>query len=100
MIVQRITYTLKPGRMPQALAMVSAEIERVSPPHAVRVYSPGTGSWDEITLELEFESVAESDEFWEQYRANPGTSEYLAKFSELTTPPTRGEFRSIMEFSR
>jgi hypothetical protein len=49
---------------------------------------------------LEFESVAESDEFWEQYRANPGTSEYLAKFSELTTPPTRGEFRSIMEFNR
>jgi hypothetical protein len=100
MIVQRITYTLKPGCMQEAVAMVTAEIEKEPPPHAVRVYSPGTGSWDEITLEFEFESVAQSDEHWEQWLAKPGTTEYLAKFNELMTPPTRSEFRNITEFNR
>jgi hypothetical protein len=100
MIVQRITYTLRPGRMQEALDMVFSQIEKEPPPHAVRVYSPGTGSWDQITLKFEFESVAESDEHWGQWPAKPGTSEYLAKFNELITPPTGSEFRAMKEFNR
>ena len=83
MIVGRLTFNIKPGRMDEALALFKAEVERYPGPGATRVYGPSTSPFDVLAIENEFESYAQLEAFFAERSADPGTADFYKQWGEL-----------------
>ena len=86
MIVQRNTVRLQLGKLQEANALVKAELERVRFPNAARVYAPKFGVADMHIGEYEFANLAELEQFWTNWNAQPEAQAFLQKYSELIQP--------------
>jgi hypothetical protein len=83
MIVQRITTPVKVGCMDKLVAMTKAEIAKWDKPPKYRLYTPVIGKMDNISIEFEFENLAEEDKFWVAWFARSETLEYISKYNQL-----------------
>ena len=83
MIVQRITVQYKPGKLQEAIALLKAERDRVTAPHAIRMYIPQSGAELGIA-EYEFENSEEMEKFWVNWAAQPEAQAFLEKYNALT----------------
>jgi hypothetical protein len=85
MIVQRRTYVVKGGCMPETVAMIKAIIETHDFEHHIRrVYTPSIAPPGILAVEWEFESLEEYEKAWADWRDSPGSAEFMERWFELT----------------
>ena len=84
MIVNRFTRIVKNGCMQQAIELVQAEIERVGTPDATRVCTAYAGPSSVLIIDFDFDSIAEMDQYWSAWRADPESTVFGDAFNKLT----------------
>lgn len=105
MIVQRVIVNVKPGRIPEFVALMESAADSGLTQATKRTYTPyqdeGTGTdltqafaalpndlivpdASVVVTELEFKDVAELEKTWAEYWADPGTPAYMERMSKLT----------------
>ena len=83
MIVQRITYNVKPGRMQEAVALAAEQKVRYAGAVPVRVYGPGLSPLDALAVEFEFENIAALDALWSRMGADPVWMAFMEQWNAL-----------------
>ena len=97
MLVNRRTFIVKRGCMEEALALLKAEKERVSHPHAGRIYTPSIGPFGVLVNEVEFESLEEYERFWAEWSASPEGAAFMEKWYDLTETGGTNEIWTLVE---
>lgn len=94
MYVVRFTHPAKQGRTGELAELFKSTSDYgfPPPPHGWRLYQPShLGPWGVVVNELEFESLAQYEE-WDRTRlAVPRFGEVIAKVQELAGPSGSGE---------
>jgi hypothetical protein len=67
--------------MPEAVELVKAEVERAR--MKARIHTPRISPTHVLTVDVEFEGVAECDAFWSQWMASPEGIAFLEKWIPL-----------------
>jgi len=83
MIVHRVTYRGKPGRMNEVVQMISDAGKASGFRGTYRVYTPSFGPQHQVCLELEFADLAECEKFWNEWWKLPTTPAHMKKWNEL-----------------
>lgn len=96
MIAHRITVRYQAGKLPEAIALLQAERERAKFPHAVRMYIAKSEVSDMSIGEYEFENIAEMEQFWSNWEAQPEAQAFLQQYKQLTEPGTIGEIFDLI----
>ena len=97
MIVNRLTFRVKPGCMEEVLKMVKAERAKLDNPKMARIYTPNIGRFDLLVEDLEFENLAEFDKFWTAWGSKPETAEFMEKWETLVETGGFGEIWNLEE---
>ena len=85
MIVQRMTYVVKRGCMPEIVAMLKALRESLDSDHHIRrIYTPNIAPIDILAVEWEYESLEDYEKAWADWLDNPRRAEFMEKWWELT----------------
>jgi len=95
MLVSRRTFTVKRGRIEEAVALVKANREQIGGTH--RIYVSITGTFDTIALEFEGESVDEGIKAFAEYFATPEGAAFGKKWFDLTEPGGTNEMWALVE---
>ena len=83
-LVNRQTYNVKIGHADEVVAALKEATEQFSSyKHALRIYTPETGSFDVVAVEWEYESLEEYDRLWTEWRATPEAAAFNEKWSDL-----------------
>lgn len=90
MIVQRTTVKVKRGCMQEAVALCKSFDE--SGGITCRTYTSRIGRHDTLVVDHEFESLAEMEKVWAEWRANPDYPAFLEKWLALAE---RGGYTEI-----
>lgn len=80
MIVHRMTFHIKPGHAQEALALLVAESKRVNWPRPQRLYGSKVGRSNTLSAETEFANLAEYDQYWTDWLAQPEAHAFLEKW--------------------
>jgi len=85
MIVNRMVFNFKPGKVMEAVELVKAggDYGLPEPPHGLRIYWPNISSYDQVVIEVEFENLAEHEEYWRTWWSSPRSEEWVEKWMEL-----------------
>jgi hypothetical protein len=97
MLVNRRTFLVRRGCFDEAVAMMVAEVQRVGIPHACRLYVPEIGPFSTVVLEVEFESLAEYEEFWAEYFASAEGVAFNEKWGEVTESAGTNEVWELVD---
>ena len=101
MIVERLFHhpTPGPGRYSEFQELLKEEIQRVSSPHlhAVHLYADDIGCSAPFAQDLEFDSLAQRDKFWEGYFADPEGRAFRKKYFGLIDRYNTSEIWNIVE---
>ena len=79
MIVQRSTMRVKPGRMKEWVEVIKVNHGKSSKPDNFRLYTSHADPALHVQ-DLEFESVAEKDEWWEEWKKTPEHDAIVAAY--------------------
>jgi hypothetical protein len=71
------------------IALIKEEMEASGHGVVSRIYSPDIGEFDKVVHEMEFQDMAERQEFWDRWRATRATPEFWQKFNKLRRPGGR-----------
>ena len=88
-IVNRRTFTAARGKNQEAIDLLREGTKDSRTRY--RILSSSYGRFDEIALELKFESMAQMEQFWAEFDADPSSTEVLARWNDLTEPGGRNE---------
>jgi hypothetical protein len=91
MLVNRMIWTIKNGRMDEAVAIFKAEKERLAGRVPVRIYTPGIGAFNMLSVEHEFADLQAYTRFWQEWTGSPHYAETMTKFNDLALPDGRSE---------
>lgn len=80
MIVHRMTFHIKPGHRDEALALLVAESQRVNWHRPQRLYESKVGRSNTLSAETEFANLAEYDQYWTDWVAQPAAHAFLEKW--------------------
>jgi hypothetical protein len=83
MIVQRITYKVKPGHVEEAVALAREQKARYVGVVPVRFYAPGLSPPYTIAVEFEFENLAALDALWTRMGTDPDWAAFMEKWTAL-----------------
>jgi len=85
MIVHRTVYNIKKGRTPEAADLIKSmkDYGIPKPPHACRVYRPRGGPRDELVVEMEFDTLAQYEEYMEGFWDASGAGDLLKKWLKV-----------------
>ena len=81
MIVQRMTVRVKKGHMQDALNLLKEY--RKQEGYEYRLYESDLGTFDQISLEFEFDNFAARENFWAEWRNAPTTPAFFEKWLEF-----------------
>jgi hypothetical protein len=96
MIVERFTWTVKPGYMDKFIELLKAE--SVKPPQFKwRIYISNISENDTVAEEFEYENLAELEKSWDEWFAKPETAEFLKKFDECREPGGENTIWNLIE---
>ena len=100
MIVYRTTFTAKRGRQQEIVDLVKkedvADRERSGHTGAMRIYLSTIAPAWQMTIEWEYESLAEYEKVWTEWRAK-ATAEFWENWFELTEPGGSNEVWTLAE---
>jgi len=82
-IVQRNVYKAKWGCGDRLVAMVKEKGARLGRAARNRIYTPHTGPWPTVVVDLEFESEDEREKFFAELAASPEHRAWLEKLGEV-----------------
>ena len=94
MIVERTIAKAKPGRVAEATALLRAQCETWGMPY--RIYVPISGPENGLVSEVEFESLAKREEFWEKWLAKPDNLAWLEQVYALVENEASTEFFRLL----
>lgn len=94
-IVDRRVFEVVRGRAEEALALAIAENLRAFPGRN-RVYLTETGVVGRIVFEWEYDSLAECEQAWAQWRNDPESAAFLKRWNALTEQSMR-ELLTLVE---
>jgi hypothetical protein len=97
MILQRLTFHVKPGRMDEVVEMLKAADEVLGSTDISRIYTPNIGQFDVVVNDLEFENLAELDALWAEWWSNPETPAFMEKWNELVDAGGGSEVWNLVE---
>jgi hypothetical protein len=97
MVMNRRTFIVKRGRMQEAATLLKAEVQRSTIAHRTRIYVPEFAPFDVICAEGDFDSLAEYEQYWTQYFAQPETAAFLERWFELTETGGTNELWELVE---
>jgi hypothetical protein len=101
MIVNRRTFSVKQGRMEEATELVAKEIAadkvRGGYSSATRVYTSSIGSFNQLSVEWEYESLAAYERMWDEWFARPTTPAFMEKWMDATTGEGTNEIWDLVE---
>ena len=83
MLVERREHRMKPGTVEQALALVKETMSFPKCPQAKCVYRSRIGPGDTVTIEWEWESLAQYEKAWAEFSATPGWASFLKKWTPI-----------------
>ena len=84
MIVQRVFHEVKAGHLGEFLALMKSQPESVLSRQTYRTYTAHIGpSSHTVCHELEFGDLAELDQVWAAWSADPETPAYMEKYWSL-----------------
>ena len=81
MFVHRSTDTVR-GNLLEAAALMKEFWERFPPPHVIRIQTSWLFPNSDLTVEHEFASLAEYEEYWSWFRTNPEIAAWLSENRE------------------
>ena len=97
MLVARTTIIAKTGKTGEVAQLVKAELERVTPPRTLRIYTGSYTASNEVISEIEFESLAEMEGFFDEWLSTPEGLNYMKTMDELRVGSYNTEIRRLME---
>jgi hypothetical protein len=86
LIVHRMTFYIKAGQTDEALALALAEIKRYNWHRPIRFYATKTERFNTLASESEFANLAEYEQFWNDWFADPAARAFLDKWTPLEEP--------------
>ena len=96
MIVNRLTITVKQGRMQEFVELLK-ERRKQGEYNNVRLYQSHLGTRDQIAYEIEFEDYAAYDKFFTEWYALPDTPAFLEKWNVMTKAGGTNELWWLIE---
>jgi hypothetical protein len=97
MLVQRLNFQLKPGNQEKAVELIKETQTMLETPHGVGIYTPNIGPFNTLVYDIEFESLAEHEEFWAKWWALPETPAFMERWNELTDVGGYSEIWTLVE---
>ena len=97
MLVQRLTFQLKPGDQEKAVEMLKEAQTMLKPPHGVGIYTPNIGPFNTLIYDILFENFAELDEFWAKWWALPETPAFMERWNALNDVSGYSEVWNVIE---
>ena len=89
MIVERLTYHLKPGHVQEALELLKGVRAKLENPDVMRIYAPNIGPPSTlIVVDIEFEDMATRETVWKEWFAKPEAAEFMEKWPSLIESTT------------
>ena len=91
MLAYQIRVKAKQGQTQKLIDLVLSEVaadrKRINCDCVFRAYMAEFGQpWDEVVLEWEYENLADYEQRWADWGAQPTTPQYMKKWNELTEP--------------
>ena len=88
-IVNRRTFTVLHGKSQEAIDLLRREAQDSR--YRYRIYSSLYGRFDEVVLEVEFESTAQMEAAWAEWGAQPTVQEFSVRWDAATEAHGRNE---------
>ena len=82
MLINRRTFTVKVGRSDELIEILHHGADHVDARPTFRVLRSQIGTFDQVELELEFDSLAEYESFWTAWSEAPQSEEVLKRFQD------------------
>ena len=84
MLVNRRTFSVKRGRSDELVEILQHGADHIDTKPTFRVLVSQIGTFDQIELELEFDSLAEYESFWTAWSEAPESEGVLERFQDAT----------------
>ena len=98
MIVERMTFVMKPGLSKEGIEIAQELRKLVDSPTTVRVYLSMTGQFNVLTEEIEFEDFEQRAKFWAEVGTKPEFAQLLEKWDTTVADSGGGrEFLTLVE---
>ena len=97
MIINRRTFPVKLGKMDEVVAVLTTGGDVVPNTPPFRILVPSVGTFDRVTLELEFESLAHYETWWDAWGESPDSDEVMERFHACVDPGGVNEIWEIAE---
>jgi len=97
MIVQRNTFRVKPGKQPEIIEMMKAAHEMLGSRNRSRIYTSNIGPFQKIVNDIEFESLAQVAEYWEDWWSREETPAFMEKWNQLIESGGGAEIWNVEE---
>mgnify|MGYP003574820365 CR=1 FL=1 len=95
MIVQRMNVNAKKGRILELIEFLKEDRKRGG--YNYRLYQSNLGTFEQVSIELEFDDLAAHEKFWAEWNALPETPAFFKKWDELTKSGGTNEIWSLIE---
>ena len=101
MIVNRRTFNIVPGKVEEVIEYLKVAGKEVDWLGNVRLYKMHTGTFDQIVLEYEFDSLAQYETFWTNWFASEAAAGFFQFWRQVSLPGGTNElFEMVVQFSR
>jgi hypothetical protein len=97
MVMNRRTFIVKRGRMQEAATLLKAAAQRSTNARAYRIYVPEFAPFDVLCIEGDFDSLAEYQQYWAEYFAQPETTAMLERWYDVTETGGTNELWELVE---
>lgn len=101
MFVDRRTFRIKAGRMQEMIALAEAQREPFLQGRGgaggLRYLVNKVATFDTFVFESEWNSLAEWEAYWEEWRSRPESAEFGRKLAELLESGGEHQFWTIVE---
>jgi hypothetical protein len=81
-VVNRRTFTAARGKQDEAVELLKGAAKSTGV--RFRIYRSYYGRFDEIAVELEFDSVADLEAMWARFLSQSGADDFFARWNALT----------------
>ena len=79
MIVERFVFTVKPGKVEEAIELLTAYNWH----RPYRLFSARFGAMYQLTSDIQFENMADNEQYWNKVESEPVFNEFFDKWASL-----------------
>jgi hypothetical protein len=97
MIVQRITFQVKPDAEEKVVELLKQSRAAGENPDRMRIYTPSIAPLNAVVAEFEFENLGEMDGFWTEWFAAPETATFMEAWNAVMGGGGSNEVWTLVE---